>query len=42
MYLARPGPHTSTEKCGVLQDEQCEGGVKGMPHLLEVQQLTMW
>jgi putative transposase len=35
------GPHIPTTECGVLQDEQGEGGIKGMPHMLEVQQLTL-
>jgi putative transposase len=33
-YLARLGPYTEVSPCGVLQDEQCEGGITVMPHML--------
>src|SRR5262249_38955783 len=41
-YVARRGPHTLMAECGVLQDEQREVGIVGMPHVLELQQLTVW
>ena len=41
-YFAGLPPHTEMYPCGVLQDEQREVGVTVMPHVLEVQQLTLW
>src|SRR5262249_23721982 len=41
-YIARLGPHTSAQKCGVLYNGNDEVGVVGAPHFSVVQQLTLW